>query len=125
MPNKVIILEKPIQAHTLVRQIELREPKFRDVMELGDPFVWVPAGEHYRRVDDMPTVGRYAERLLVEGDKPGDPLILDQLGLRDTSKVREAIIGFFQDAASESAASTTSPETSSSTLDGTPARSAA
>lgn len=125
MPNKIIKLDKPITGHTVIRQLEFREPKFRDVMELGDPFVWVPAGEHYRRVDDMPTIARYAERLYVEGDKPGDPLLLGQLGLRDTRKVREAIIDFFREGEEESVASNTSPETSSSTPASTPERSAA
>ncbi|AWN36531.1 hypothetical protein [Methylobacterium radiodurans] len=125
MPNKVVKLDKPITGHTVIRQLEFREPKFRDVMELGDPFVWVPAGEYHRRVDDMPTIARYAERLYVEGDKAGDPLILDELGLRDTRKVREAIIDFFREGEAESVASNTSPETSSSTPASTPDRSAA
>lgn len=114
MPNKIVVLEKPIVGHRPLRQLEFREPKFRDLMELGDPYVWVPAGEYSRRVDDMPAIEKYAERLLTDDGKPGDPLVLDQLGIKDTRKVREAIISFFQDAV-ETAASKTSDESSSST----------
>lgn len=120
MPNKTITLDRPIMGHRPYRQLEFREPKFRDLMELGDPYVWVPAGNEYsRRVDDTQIIAKYAERLLVEDGKAGDPLILDQLGVSDTRKVREAIVDFFQPAA-VAAASSTSPESSSSTQDSTP-----
>ena len=120
MSNKVVTLEKPIMGHRPYRQLEFREPKFRDLMELGDPYIWVPAGNDYsRRLDDTQIIAKYAERLLVEDSKAGDPLILDQLGVADTRKVREAIIDFFQPAAA-TAASSTSPESSSSTQDSTP-----
>lgn len=116
MPNKTVTLEKPIVGHRPYRQLEFREPMFRDIMALGDPFVWVPMGEDLsRRVDDFPAIEKYAERLLVEDGKQGDPLILDQLGIRDTRKVREVVISFFQEAAAQPAASKTSPESSSST----------
>ena len=117
MSNKVVTLEKPILGHRPYRQLEFREPKFRDLMELGDPYIWVPAGNDYsRRLDDTQIIAKYAERLLVEDGKAGDPLILDQLGVSDTRKVREAIVDFFQPAAA-TAASNTSPESSSSTQD--------
>ena len=120
MSNKVVTLEKPIMGHRAYRQLEFREPKFRDLMELGDPYIWVPAGNDYsRRLDDTQIIAKYAERLLVEDGKAGDPLILDQLGVADTRKVREAIVDFFQPAAAP-AASSTSPESSSSTQDSTP-----
>jgi hypothetical protein len=120
MPNKIVTLEKPIMGHRPYRQLEFREPKFRDLMELGDPYIWVPAGNDYsRRLDDTQIIAKYAERLIVEDGKPGDPLILDQLGVADTRKVREAIVDFFQPAAA-TAASSTSPENSSSTQDSTP-----
>ena len=119
MSNKVVTLEKPIMGHRPYRQLEFREPKFRDLMELGDPYIWVPAGNDYsRRLDDTQIIAKYAERLLVEDGKAGDPLILDQLGVADTRKVREAIVDFFQPAAA-TAASSTSPESSSSTQDST------
>ena len=119
MSNKVVILEKPIMGHRPYRQLEFREPKFRDLMELGDPYIWVPAGNDYsRRLDDTQIIAKYAERLIVEDGKAGDPLILDQLGVADTRKVREAIVDFFQPAAA-TAASSTSPESSSSTQDST------
>ncbi|MGU3417650.1 hypothetical protein [Methylobacterium sp. D54C] len=121
MSNKIVTLERPIMGHRPYRQLEFREPKFRDLMELGDPYVWVPAGNEYsRRVDDTQIIAKYAERLLVEDGKAGDPLILDQLGVVDTRKVREAIVDFFQPAAA-AAASSTSSESSSSTQDSTAA----
>lgn len=120
MSNKIVKLDKPIMGHRPYRQLEFREPKFRDLMELGDPYIWVPAGNDYsRRLDDTQIIAKYAERLLVEDGKAGDPLILDQLGVADTRKVREAIVDFFQPAAA-TAASSTSPENSSSTQDSTP-----
>ena len=120
MPNAIVKLDKPIMGHRPYRQLEFREPKFRDLMELGDPYIWVPAGNDYsRRLDDTQIIAKYAERLIVEDGKAGDPLILDQLGVTDTRKVREAIVDFFQPAAA-TAASSTSPESSSSTQDSTP-----
>ncbi|WP_345819931.1 hypothetical protein ABC766_27255 [Methylobacterium fujisawaense] len=120
MSNKIVTLDRPIMGHRPYRQLEFREPKFRDLMELGDPYVWVPAGNEYsRRVDDTQIIAKYAERLLVEDGKAGDPLILDQLGVTDTRKVREAIVDFFQPAAA-AAASNTSPESSSLTQDSAP-----
>lgn len=123
MPNKIITLDRPIVGHRAFRQLEFREPKFRDLMELGDPYVWVPAGNDYsRRVDDTQIIAKYAERLLVEDGKPGDFSLLDQLGVSDTRKVREAIVDFFQPAAA-TAGSNTSPENSSSTPTSTPTES--
>lgn len=128
MPNKIVILSKPIVGHAVIRQLEFREPRWRHIMEVGgEPYVRAPSpGKpgYYQIVPIAERVQAYAERLIAEGDKDGDPTHLMQLGIADTNKVQEAILGFFleEDPALErrptDAGSMTSPTSSSTTSDG-------
>ena len=96
MATKKITLDKPITGHRVIRELEFREPRWDDIMEIGDVYVWTPRGDGYQ----IPTplygnIKAYSERLIVEGDKPGDPINLTLLGVSDTRKVKDAIMDFF------------------------------
>jgi hypothetical protein len=91
--SKTIKLSDPIPGHKeVIAEISLREPKFGDVMELGDPIDFVRTADgHQVRTINYPVVGEYAERC-VDGIPP---LLLNELGLQDALAVQEAIIDFF------------------------------
>lgn len=130
MTNKIVVLTTPIVAHEVVRQLEFREPKWREVMEFGDPYVWTQSsrGKDYVVPTPVPeTVKGYAERLIVKADgSRGDPSLLDHLGIQDAFKVRDAIVDFFLSVDPKmTAGSTPSPTTSSSDASGDPTSSGA
>lgn len=124
MPNKTVILEKPILGHRPYKELEFREPKWDDYTAIGDPYVWAKSPKDPDYLEPMPMQTRvrdYAERLIVEGDKAGDPLILSQLGLRDSKRVEDTICGFFLAVDPRvSGGSTPSSRTSSSNSTGDP-----
>jgi hypothetical protein len=94
MPNVAVKLTTPIQApEGEVTQIVLREPKYLDVVQLGEPsaFARSEGGMIYQAERDGVVQG-YIERLLFE---PKDPQLLLQLSLADTLKLKEAVFGFF------------------------------
>ena len=103
-------LVKPIVTHEgTLTEIVLREPKGRDLLELGDPWVWVTGPNSEKVSNPVPAViTAYFERC-VDASVPS--LILDQLGLPDGMRVREAILDFFGAAAR---AAFSNPATSSS-----------
>jgi hypothetical protein len=76
-----------------VDKIVLRQPKYLDIMELGQPSAFARdiAGMIYTAEKDE-TIKAYIERLLVE---PKNPMALVQLGTVDTLKLRDAVFGFF------------------------------
>jgi len=77
-----------------ITEFRFREPKFNDLMELGDPRIPVLQGDIIVW-QKLPNVVRdYAERLLVDGD----PNILAGASLRDALEIERTIIGFFTDA---------------------------
>jgi hypothetical protein len=91
---KTITLKHPIEGHEgQVKQLVFREPKYADVMALGEPSAYARSegGMIYQSEKDG-VVQSYIERLLVE---PKDPLLLGQLTLADTLQVKEAIHSFF------------------------------
>lgn len=105
-------LEAPIEGHEgQIRQIVLREPKYKDIMGHGQPYTLHngPGGEPIV-IYDQDAITHYVEACCV---KP-DALLLTQLGLRDTFKVRGAILDFFLPRAAAGAGSETSPQTSGS-----------
>ena len=125
MPNKTVTLEKPIAGHRAYKQLEFREPRWDDYTAIGDPYVWArsPRDPDYLEPIPMPArVRDYAERLIAEGEKAGDPLILSQISLRDSKAVEDAICGFFLAVDPRmTTGSTASPKPSSSTSNGDPA----
>ena len=124
MPNQTVTLEKTIAGHKPFKTIEFREPKWDDYTAIGDPYVWARSPKDPEYLEPMPMPARvkeYAERLLVEGGKPGDPLILGQLTLRDSKQVEDAICGFFHAVDPRmTRGSTASGKPSSSTSNGDP-----
>jgi hypothetical protein len=100
MSNSVTIeLSAPITgARGPVSQITLREPKYNDVMTLGDPTAFAQgANGMVYSADKDDVIKAYIERLLVN-DNGADPLLLGQLNLTDTLRLREAVQNFFADA---------------------------
>lgn len=124
MPNKTVALEKAITGHRPYKSLEFREPRWDDYTAIGDPYVWArsPKNPEYLEAVPMPErVRDYAERLIAEGDKPGDPLLLSQLGLSDSKQVEDAICGFFLAVDPRmNPGSTASSKTSSSSSNGDP-----
>lgn len=97
MANVTITLTEPIEGHEgPIKEVVLRQPKFNDVMTLGEPAAYAhsEAGLVFQAEKDGVIQG-YITRLLVE---PKDPALLLQLGLADSLKLKEAVYGFFQDA---------------------------
>jgi hypothetical protein len=95
MPNVTVNLSTPIEGHEgQIKSITLREPKFGDVMALGEPsaFARSEGGMVFQSEKDG-VVQSYVERLLVE---PKDPALLLQVSLADALKLKDAIYDFFQ-----------------------------
>lgn len=107
MANTTVTLKNPIEGHlpdpvtgesriTQIKEIVLREPKYRDIMLLGEPaaFARSEGGMIYQAEKDE-VVRNYIERLMIS---PKDVLLLEQVSLADALQLKEAIFGFFQDA---------------------------
>lgn len=89
---KIPLLDPIKGHHGPITELTLREPKYRDVIELGDPRAY---GQNdgvqlSREIDEI--VEAYINRLIVE---PKDALLLNQLSLADTLVLKQAIHGFF------------------------------
>lgn len=94
MANATITLLTPIEGpEGQVKTIVLREPKYADVISLGEPSAYArsEAGMVYTAEKDDVVKG-YIERLMIE---PKDAQLLVQLTLADTLSLKEAVHGFF------------------------------
>ncbi|MDA9465342.1 hypothetical protein [Bradyrhizobium sp. CCBAU 53415] len=105
MANATIILKNPIEGPVTdptsgesrisqIKEIVLREPKYRDVMLLGEPasLARSEGGMLYQAEKDD-VVQAYIERLMVV---PQDRALLEQVSLADALQLKEAVFGFFQ-----------------------------
>lgn len=105
MANATIVLKNPIEGPmdnpatgenriTQIREIVLREPKYRDIMMLGEPaaFARSDGGMIYQAEKDD-VVQAYIERLMIS---PKDRSLLEQVSLADALQLKEAVFGFFQ-----------------------------
>lgn len=119
----IVTLVEPIEGHEgSIRQVEFREPRYRDIVGFGAPYsVHSVAGGEEVTIINEAELAHYIEACLV---KPAEPDLLKQLGLRDTFAVRRAVLGFFLQPAAAGAGSKTSPETSGSAAAADPAKSA-
>ncbi len=110
-----IPVSPPLQGHGgAVHEVVLREPTFRETLDIGKPFViqFSEAGIGY--IVEFPSViAQYARLLIVEPDA----LIVEQGGHKLALQVTRAIISFFLDSDEEAAGSKTLPTSSSSSLD--------
>lgn len=99
MADKSIALIKPIVGHNeTYTTIVLREPTYADIKACGELTAYArdESGMVYSAEKDG-VVHDYIERLLVS---PSDALLLNQCGVADTLKLRDAVHGFFQAARS-------------------------
>ena len=92
-------------------EVVLREPTFREYMDIGDvvEHVSYPNGMRLATINNA-TVDSYFKACLVD---PKDPLVVEQGGLALAREVREAIVGFIHGESRVAAPSETSPKTSS------------
>lgn len=92
-----IELTKPINGlqNEKITAIELREPKWGDLVELGVPAVWVRLGNGggFEQINDE-AIRQWVERL-----SPISPLLLESLCLADALALREGVLDFFREAA--------------------------
>lgn len=102
MATKKITLSRAIVGHSVIRELEFKDPTWRAIMEVGgEPYVLSPApggSTNLRVVPIYERVQGYAERLLVTGDGKAAVTDLMLLSIEDTVKVRDAILDFFLDA---------------------------
>lgn len=111
MPNKIIKLTKPLVGHDgPIHEVVLREPRFEEYRELGDPWLIAQTaeGQPYA-VENAEVVRAYESLCLVSPDAS----IVPQGGLRLAQRIRREVLGFFQPGDEADEASPTSPTTSS------------
>lgn len=94
MSNTTITLNSPIEGgEGQIKQVVLREPKYNDLMVLGEPAAFARSeGGIVFTSEKTDIVQAYIERLLIE---PQDAALLAQLGLSDALQLKEAVFGFF------------------------------
>lgn len=95
MANVTITLADAIEGHDgPIKTITLREPKYADVMALGEPTAYARSeGGMVYHAENEGVVKSYIERLLVE---PNDPSLLLQVSLADALKLKGAVHDFFR-----------------------------
>jgi hypothetical protein len=97
MPNTTVKLVRPIEGPDgQISEIILREPKWADVMLLGEPAAYArsDSGMMYT-ADKDDVVHGYVLRLM---EQPKDRALLEQVSLADTLQLREAVFSFFRNA---------------------------
>lgn len=88
---RVVGLERAITTHNgIVKQVRLRQPTYKDFMDLGDPATMIVGPGTVFPHDDLPVIKQYVERL-----SDMDPLLLEQLSLLDALALRDAVKSFF------------------------------
>jgi hypothetical protein len=94
MAKTTIKLTTPIEGpEGQIHEIVLREPKYADLMLLGEPAAYARSdGGMIYTADKDETIHAYIERLL---DAPKDRALLNQVTLADALQLREAVFGFF------------------------------
>lgn len=114
MPKQVE-LESPIKGHggVEIRTITLRDPRYRDYMDIGLPSIWVALESGGFEQEATNSTREWIERLC-----DCDPNFLGQVSLADTLALRDAVMSFFREARKGPGQSTASSDTSSSTSDG-------
>lgn len=77
-----------------VSSVMMREPRYRDYMDLGSPVVWMqlPGGGGYEQETEGVT------RAWIERLCDIDPNLLEQLSLADTLELRNQVMRFFREA---------------------------
>ncbi|MER8786881.1 hypothetical protein NKH71_03270 [Mesorhizobium sp. M0983] len=92
MAETVVPLSKRYEAHDeAFESVTLREPRFEDLLALGEPYEIQRAAGNNVVIENVDTVAAYVRRCVVA---PG----IEKLGvleLADARLVRDAVIGFF------------------------------
>jgi hypothetical protein len=102
MANRTITLLEPIegpgaskeQPTVTISQIVMREPRYPDIMALGEPRAYGRSeGGVMFTSEKEDIVEAYIRRLVIE---PKDPALLNQLGLADTIQLKDMLFDFFE-----------------------------
>ncbi|RWB96494.1 hypothetical protein [Mesorhizobium sp.] len=100
MAEKIVPLSKRYEAHgEPFDSVTLREPRFEDLLALGEPYEVQRAAGNNVIIENVDTVAAYVRRCVTA---PG----IEKLGaltLADARLVRDAVIGFFMVSASPDA----------------------
>lgn len=87
-------LIKAIRTHEgEVKTIALRPPKYREIMDFGDPSLLIAVPGGMMPTHDMGVIEKYIGNL--SGIDPG---LLEQLDYRDALSLKDAVLDFFQKA---------------------------
>jgi hypothetical protein len=97
MTDRTVPLTNPIKGHAgFIESVTLREPTGDEYFSLGEPGVYARTAERVTlQVENDPVIKAYIEKCVVA---PANALLLAQLSLVDAMKVKDAMLGFFQDA---------------------------
>ncbi len=92
--NVTVTLGTPIPGHKgPIDKVVIREPRAGDYFELGEPVIYTQSREgRLIGAEHTETVKAYLDRLIVE---PKDQLVLGQMDLADSMKVKAAMMDFF------------------------------
>ena len=91
MVAKTVTLSRPINwHHGQITQISLREPRYRDFMDLGLPSTWVTVPGGGFEQENVQALAEWIERLA-----DCDVTALELLSLKDTLALRGAVRDFF------------------------------
>jgi len=102
--TKTITLEKPVVwFDKRISEVKLREPTGGEYISLGEPGVLVanPDGARYY-VEQSSVIGAYLDKCL---NVENGSAILSMLSLKDAKRIKDALLGFFIAAASETSPS--------------------
>lgn len=89
--TRTLIQALPSHDGTQITHIHLRKPRYRDIMDLGDPEAYVVVDGGYVPQTDMVLIERYIGRLA--GIDVG---LLELMDYRDALALRDAVRSFFK-----------------------------
>lgn len=93
MADTIVKLSRRYEAHGKVfESVTVREPRWSDMLELGEPYEVQRAGGSNVIIENTATVAAYIKRCIVE---PGSECC-GELGVKDTRAVRDAVLDFFR-----------------------------
>ena len=109
----VELLEPKLEGE--LTRVVLREPKLADYMAYGEPVKGIARGGSFYTIENDAAIRDYLTACVIE---PDSKAYLDNLGLADAMRVKEALLDFF--AAAREKSRPVAPSSSPSILDGAP-----
>lgn len=92
MADKIVKLSRRYEAHgEIFDTVTVREPRFEDLLALGEPYEIQRAGTQDVVIENTAAVAAYVRRCIVA---PGVEK-LGELSIADARKVRGAVLDFF------------------------------